>query len=138
MRRLLQALDQRLGIARALHGPLRKVFPSQWSFLLGEVALYSFIILVLTGIFLMFFFEPRTEEIVYQGAYEPLRGVEMSRAYASTLDISFEVRAGLVMRQIHHWAALVFVAAIVIHLGRIFFAGAIRKPRESNGIVGVA
>ncbi|MFP3914577.1 MAG: cytochrome b [Actinomycetota bacterium] len=134
--RLYAALDDRLGVARLLRGQLSKPFPSHWSFLLGEVALYSFIVLILTGVFLTFFFEPSTEEIVYSGAYQPLRGVEMSRAYASVLETSFSVRAGLVMRQIHHWAALVFVAAIVVHLARVFFTGAFRKPRELNWVVG--
>ena len=135
--RVFHGLDERLGIVSTLRGQLRKPFPSHWSFLLGEVALYSFIVLVLTGVFLTFFFEPSTEEIVYRGAYEPLVGLEMSQAYASVLELSFDVRAGLVMRQIHHWAALVFVAAIVVHLGRIFFTGAFRKPREVNWVVGL-
>ncbi len=135
--RLYRAIDDRLGVSRELKGQLRKPFPSHWSFLLGEIALYSFIVLVATGIFLTFFFEPSTEKIVYHGAYDPLSGVEMSRAYASALQLSFAVRAGLVMRQIHHWAALVFIAAIVVHLGRIFFTGAVRKPREINWVIGV-
>lgn len=135
--RLYRSLDERLGVARMFGGQLRKPFPSHWSFLLGEIALYSFIVLVGTGLFLTFFFEPSAEEVVYQGAYLPLQGVEMSRAYASTLDISFSVRAGLVMRQIHHWAALVFVASIVVHLARIFFTGAFRRPREINWVIGL-
>jgi ubiquinol-cytochrome c reductase cytochrome b subunit len=61
----------------------------------------------------------------------------MSAAYASTLDISFEVRGGLLMRQIHHWAALIFMVGIVVHLMRVFFTGAFRKPREFNWIIGV-
>lgn len=137
IRKLFEAIDSRLGIARALRGPLRKVFPSHWSFLLGELALYSFVMLVLTGIYLTFFFEPSTRQIVYDGAYRPLAGSEMSAAYASALDLSFGVRAGLVMRQVHHWAALVFLGAIVVHLGRVFFTGAFRKPREINWIIGV-
>lgn len=137
IRKAFEALDRRLGLAKVLRGPLRKVFPSHWSFLLGEVALYSFVMLVLTGLYLTFFFEPSSEEVLYRGAFSPMRGVEMSRAYASALDISFGVKAGLVMRQIHHWSALVFLAAIVCHLGRIFFTGAFRKPREINWVIGV-
>lgn len=135
--RLYRALDERLAVGRSLREQLRKPFPSHWSFLLGEVALYSFIVLLLTGIFLTFFFEPSLEEITYRGAYEPLHGVEMSRAYASALELSFDVQAGLIMRQIHHWAALVFVAAITVHMGRVFFTGAFRKPRELTWVVGV-
>jgi ubiquinol-cytochrome c reductase cytochrome b subunit len=116
---------------------LNKVFPDHWSFLLGEIALYSFIILLLSGTFLTFWFDPSQREVIYDGSYEPLQGLEMSAAYASTLDISFEIRGGLLMRQIHHWAALIFMAAIVVHLMRVYFTGAFRKPREFNWIIGV-
>ena len=76
-------------------------------------------------------------EVVYEGSYAPLRGVEMSAAYDSALDLSFDVRGGLFMRQVHHWAALLFVASIVVHLLRIFFTGAFRRPRETNWLIGV-
>jgi ubiquinol-cytochrome c reductase cytochrome b subunit len=135
--RLLRWLDDRVGASRFTQAALKKVFPDHWSFLLGEIALYSFVVLVLTGIFLSFFFEPGVGETIYRGSYAPLRGVRVSHAYRSVLDLSFEVRAGLVMRQIHHWAAIVFLAAIVVHLLRIFFTGAFRRPRELNWIVGL-
>ena len=106
------------------------VFPDHWSFLLGEVALYSFVVLIATGIYLALFFDPSTTQSVYHGGYAPLQGQEVSAAYASALHISFAVSGGLLMRQTHHWAAHVFVAAIVLHLLRIFFTGAFRKPRE--------
>ncbi|MBA4863140.1 ubiquinol-cytochrome c reductase cytochrome b subunit [Streptomyces sp. PSKA54] len=131
------ALDARLPASEAGRGLLRKAFPDHWSFLLGELALYSFVVLVLTGTYLTLFFDPSMTESVYQGSYEPLRGQAMTQAYASTLDISFDVRGGLLIRQIHHWAALVFVAAIGLHMLRIFFTGAFRKPREFNWIMGV-
>jgi ubiquinol-cytochrome c reductase cytochrome b subunit len=130
-------VDDRLRGAHFVRSVLNKVFPDHWSFMLGEIALYSFVVLVLTGTFLAFFFIPSAEQIVYRGGYEPLRGAEMSQAYASVLRLSFETRAGLVMRQIHHWAALLFVAAIVTHLARIFFTGAFRRPREINWLIGV-
>jgi ubiquinol-cytochrome c reductase cytochrome b subunit len=130
-------LDDRFHAARGVRAFLRKVFPDHWSFLLGEIALYSFIILLLTGTFLTFFFQPSMTEVVYHGAYTPLRGVRMSEAYSSTLNISFDVRGGLLMRQIHHWAALLFVAAIMVHMLRIFFTGAYRKPREFNWLIGI-
>ncbi|MEU9040651.1 MULTISPECIES: ubiquinol-cytochrome c reductase cytochrome b subunit [unclassified Kitasatospora] len=116
---------------------LRKVFPDHWSFLLGELALYSFVVLLLTGVYLTFFFDPSMSEVVYDGAYLPLRGVPVSEAYASTLRISFEVRGGLVIRQIHHWSALLFASAIGVHLLRVFFTGAFRRPRELNWVIGV-
>jgi len=130
-------LDDRLRAAAPVRRFLRKIFPDHWSFLLGEIALYSFIILLLTGTFLTFFFQPSMTDVIYHGAYTPLRGIRMSEAYASTLDISFDVRAGLLMRQIHHWAALLFVAAIMVHMLRVFFTGAYRKPREFNWIIGI-
>jgi ubiquinol-cytochrome c reductase cytochrome b subunit len=131
-------IDDRLQVATPLRRLFNKVFPDHWSFLLGEIALYSFIVLLLTGTFLTLFFDPSMTEVPYNGSYTPLKGIEMSRAYASTLDLSFDVRGGLIMRQMHHWAALLFMAAIVIHMFRIFFTGAFRKPRELNWIIGVS
>lgn len=130
------AIDSRYHPSAALRRQLNKVFPTHWSFLLGEIALYSFIVLLITGVYLSLFFDPSMAEIVYDGVYQPLRGVEMSKAYASTLDISFEVRGGLFVRQIHHWAALLFAASIMVHLARIFFTGAFRRPREVNWAIG--
>ncbi|MBF8190992.1 ubiquinol-cytochrome c reductase cytochrome b subunit [Nonomuraea sp. K274] len=134
---LAKALDDRVGGAGFLKKAMRKVFPDHWTYLLGEIALYAFVVVLLTGVFLTFFFKPAMEEVIYDGAYVPLRGVEMSLAYASSLEISFEVRGGLLMRQMHHWATLVFLAAIVAHLLRNFFTGAFRKPRDLNWLIGV-
>ncbi|MCX6444353.1 MAG: ubiquinol-cytochrome c reductase cytochrome b subunit [Actinobacteria bacterium] len=130
-------VDDRTGAAKWMKKNLTKVFPDHWSFLLGEICLYSFVILLLSGTFLTFWFDPSMKEVVYDGSYEPLKGLKMSAAYASTLDISFEVRGGLLMRQIHHWAALIFMVGIVVHLMRVYFTGAFRKPREFNWIIGV-
>ena len=130
-------VDERTGAAKWLKKNLLKVFPDHWSFLLGEIALYSFIILLLSGTFLTFWFDPSMKEVVYNGSYQPLSGLKMSAAYESTLHISFDVRGGLLMRQIHHWAALLFMAAIIVHMLRVFFTGAFRKPREGNWIIGV-
>lgn len=128
--------DERLGIAKFTRKSLNKIFPDHWSFMLGEIAMYSFVILLFTGVFLTFFFVPSSKLITYHGAYLPDRGHKVSEAFASTLNISFSVRAGLVMRQMHHWAANVFIAAIIVHVCRIFFTGAFRKPREINWFVG--
>src|SRR3954449_7255625 len=130
-------IDDRLIVAGPLRRTLNKVFPDHWSFMLGEVALYSFIVLLLSGTYLTLFFEGSSREVIYNGSYTPLKGIPMSAAYASTLDISFDVRGGLIMRQIHHWAALLFMASIVVHLARVYFTGAFRKPRELNWILGV-
>jgi ubiquinol-cytochrome c reductase cytochrome b subunit len=129
-------LDERFGSANFVKRSARKVFPDHWSFLLGEIALYSFIVLLLTGTFLTLWFKPSQTEVIYDGSYVPLHGLPMSEAYESTLAISFDVRGGLIMRQIHHWAALIFVAAMIVHMSRVFFTGAFRKPRETNWIIG--
>ena len=131
-------VDQRLGSNKFLARNLSKVFPEHWSFMLGEIALYSFIVVLLTGTYLTLFFKPSMAEVVYEGSYLPLNGIYMSEAYASTLNISFDIRGGLLIRQMHHWAALIFVAAVAVHMFRVFFTGAFRKPRELNWIVGVA
>ncbi|MEN0130068.1 MAG: cytochrome bc complex cytochrome b subunit [Brevundimonas sp.] len=129
-------LDQRTGLGVVVKNFARKIFPDHWSFLLGEIALFSFITILISGVFLTMFFVPSMGETTYNGPWESLRGAEMSQAFSSTLRLSFEVRGGLLMRQIHHWAALIFMAAIVTHMMRVFFTGAFRKPRELNWVVG--
>lgn len=133
----VQWIDERVGAGHWARKALKKVFPDHWSFLLGEVALFAFIILLATGVFLTLFYRPDASKVIYEGPYAPLRGQEVSAAYESVMRLSFEVRAGLVMRQIHHWAALVFMASIVVHMLRVFFTGAFRKPREINWLVGI-
>ena len=130
-------VDQRVGSNKFLGRNLGKVFPDHWSFMLGEIALYSFIVVLLSGVYLTLFYKPSMVEVIYNGSYVPLKGIEMSEAYSSSLDISFDVRGGLLIRQMHHWAALIFVAAIAVHMFRVFFTGAFRKPREFNWIIGV-
>jgi len=128
--------DERLGLAALGKKQIRKVFPDHWSFMLGEIALWSFVVLLLTGVFLTFWFVPSMAEVPYNGSYDQLKGVEMSEAYASTLNISFDVRGGLLMRQMHHWAAMLFIAAMFVHMMRVFLTGAFRKPRELNWVIG--
>ena len=130
-------LDDRFTGAKGVRVLLKKVFPDHWSFMLGEIALWSFVILLLTGTYLALFFNPSAAEVVYHGSYAKLDGITMSQAYSSTLNISFDVRGGLLMRQIHHWAAIMFMVAIMAHLLRVFFTGAYRKPREVNWLIGV-
>jgi quinol---cytochrome-c reductase cytochrome b subunit len=136
LERITAWLDERTGLAGLVRTTLRKVFPDHWSFLLGELALFCFVILVATGTFLTFFFVPSAGETTYQGSYPPLQGAVVSEAYNSVLNLSFEVKAGLLMRQVHHWTAVVFVAVIVAHLARVFFTGAFRRPREINWLLG--
>jgi ubiquinol-cytochrome c reductase cytochrome b subunit len=137
IRGAVRFVDERTGTAPFLRKALRYLFPDHWSFLLGEVALYAFVVLVATGIYLTFFFVDSTHQVVYHGPYVPLQGQRMSEAYRSVLDLSLSVKAGLLIRQTHHWAANVFLAAIVLHLFRIFFTGAYRKPRDLTYYIGV-
>ncbi len=137
IRSLVRFLEERTGAVPFVRKTLRYVFPDHWSFLLGEVALYAFVVLVATGIYLTLFFEPSTAVTTYHGSYAPLRGQQMTEAYKSVIHLSFDVKAGLLIRQTHHWAADIFVAAIVLHVVRVFFTGAYRKPRELTYVIGV-
>ena len=131
IRRLVRFVDQRSGTAPLARKTLRYLFPDHWSFLLGEVALYAFIVLVATGTYLALFFDGQHRRTSSTTARtRRCEGQHMTEAYRSVLDISTSVKAGLLIRQTHHWAADVFVAAIVLHLLRVFFTGAYRKPRE--------
>jgi len=129
--------EERIGAATGIKWAMRYVFPDHWSFLLGEVSLYSFIVLVITGIYLTLFYVPSSHEVIYTGTYAPLYGEQMSEAYRSVLNLSLNVPAGLLMRQTHHWAADIFIASIVLHLMRVFFTGAYRKPRDLNWMIGL-
>jgi len=135
--RLVDELDERFGVAKGGRVLLDKIFPDHWSFMLGEIALYSFVVLLATGVFLSLYFVPSTNQVVYHGVYKPLDGQWVSEAYRSTVSISFDVRGGLLVRQMHHWAADIFTGSIVLHMGRIFLTGAFRKPRELNWTIGV-
>ncbi|HEY1444894.1 MAG TPA: cytochrome bc complex cytochrome b subunit [Acidimicrobiales bacterium] len=135
--KIVDELDERLGIAKGGRVLLDKIFPDHWSFMLGEIALYSFVVLIATGVFLALYFVPSAHEVIYNGTYAPLRGQRVSEAYNSTVNISFSVRGGLLIRQMHHWAADIFVGAIIVHMARIFFTGAFRKPRELNWTIGI-
>jgi ubiquinol-cytochrome c reductase cytochrome b subunit len=138
IRGIVRFVDERSGGSPLIRKALRYVFPDHWSFLLGEVAMYIFMLLVATGTYLTLFFDDSATKTVYHGRYEPLDGATMSRAYESVLHISFSVKAGLLIRQTHHWAANVFVAAIVLHLMRVFFTGAFRKPRDLTYLLGMS
>ena len=130
-------LDDRLGVAKGGRVFLDKIFPDHWSFMLGEISLYSFVVLLATGVFLSLYFVPSTQQVIYHGSYKPLNGQWVSEAYRSTVSISFDVRGGLLIRQMHHWAADIFTGSIVVHMARIFFTGAFRKPRELNWLIGI-
>jgi len=135
--KIIEELDDRLGVAKGGRTFLDKIFPDHWSFMLGEIALYSFIVIIATGVFISLYYVPSSTDLVYHGTYAPLNGTHVTEAYASTVNLSFSVRAGMLMRQMHHWSADVFLGAIVIHMARIFFTGAFRKPRELNWTIGL-
>src|SRR3954454_15722955 len=129
-------VDARVGTRGVTRAAARRIFPDHWSFMLGEICLYSFLILIVTGVYLSFYFHPSSAPVQYQGDYAPLQGQLMSEAFNSTMHISFDVRGGLLIRQIHHWAALIFLAGMFVHMMRVFFTGAFRKPREVNWLFG--
>jgi ubiquinol-cytochrome c reductase cytochrome b subunit len=135
---MAESVDVRYHPAKDVRKAINKVFPGNFSFLFGEIALYSFVVLVLSGTYLALWFDPSMAQVTYHGVYGDLRGADMSRAFASTMDISFQVRGGLFTRQVHHWAALVFLASMTVHMLRIFFTGAFRRPREGNWLIGTA
>ena len=95
----------------------------RWAAAFGRIAGYSFAVAVVTGIPLLPFFRPSMASLVYHGSYRLLDGVTMSQAYQSVLAISFDVRGGLLIRQVHHWSADLFVAAVILRLLRAFFRG---------------
>ncbi len=130
-------LDDRLGVAKGGRVFLDKIFPDHWSFMLGEISLYSFVVLIATGIFLALSYVPSATQVIYHGSYAPLHGQSVSEAYNSSVRISFDVRGGLLVRQMHHWAADIFTGSIIVHMARIFFTGAFRKPRELNYTIGI-
>lgn len=138
MERIVRGIEERASTTPYVRSLVKKVFPRHWSFLLGEIALYSFLFLVATGIVLVLFYDASSEPVIYDGSHVATRGLEVSRAYHSVLDLSFDVRGGLLVRQAHHWAALIFTAAITVHAARIFFTGAFRRPRRLTWLTGVA
>ncbi len=115
---------------------LGKAFPAEDSFLLGEVALFTFLILVLTGVFLGFFYEPSTSEVTYEGSVARYQAEDLPAAFVSVLHITYDIPYGMFLRRMHHWAAHLFVASIGLHMLRVFFTGAYRNPRELNWLVG--
>ncbi|WP_254767405.1 cytochrome b [Salinilacihabitans rarus] len=129
-------LDERLGLGSE-RGVLGKAFPAEDSFLLGEVTLFSFLVLGLTGIFLGFFYQPNTAAVEYQGSIAQYHGEEVPQAFASVLAFTYDISYGMFIRRLHHWAAHLFIASAALHMLRVFFQGAYRNPREPNWVIGV-
>ncbi|MEF8822179.1 MAG: cytochrome bc complex cytochrome b subunit [Halovenus sp.] len=137
LRRLYGWFDDRLDLegGRSILG---KAFPAEDSFLLGEVALFCFVLLVLSGMFLGFFYEPSISNVEYEGSVAEYQGEEMPESYVSVLNITYDVPFGMLLRRMHHWAAHLMVASMALHMLRVFFTGAYRNPRELNWVVGTA
>jgi len=121
--------DERLELKKFKAKFLVKTFPTHPTFLLGELALFSFITLVATGVFLGFLYEPSTKMVSLFGAMVPA-------AYASVVKIDI-LPLGMIIRRIHHWSAMLMIAAVLTHLMRIYFTSAYRKPREINWLIGL-
>ena len=115
----------------ATYGRLgRRAVPNHWTSLLAAVSAACLVVLVVTGFLLLLHYDPSVEQVTYHGSYLPLRGVEVSRAYDSTMHLTFEVDGGLLLRQTHHWAALVLPASVMLQMASVFFTGAFRRPRR--------
>ena len=132
---LFRWLDERFDLDRGIFG---KAFPEDryGSFLLGEVGLFAFVVLALTGTYLGLLYAPSAETTSYQGSVIQYSGKQVPAAFASVLTITYDTPFGMFVRMAHHWAAYVFIAAIALHMFRIFFTGAYRDPHEPNWFVG--
>lgn len=135
--RMVDLVDERLHLRTDARKTANKVFPSNWSFLLGEVALFSLVILVLTGVFLTFFYRPNVEMVTYTGSNPVFAGRELPAAFESIVRLSSDVNGGLLFRRLHRGASHLFIATVVLHMLRILLTGAFRKPREINYFVGI-
>ncbi|WP_291430149.1 cytochrome bc complex cytochrome b subunit [Deinococcus sp.] len=132
-----QWLDDRLHISRLNDKFLRKAFPVHHSFFLGEITLFSLIVLILTGILLALSYEPSNSLVV--NTFDPGTVTKpnlVPAAYHSALKIN-AMPFGDMLRRVHHWMANIMVAAAVIHMMRIYFTGAFKKPREINWWIGM-
>lgn len=137
LERIAHHIDRRIAVSQAAHHAANKIFPHHWSFLLGELALFSFLLLVLTGLFLTMFYRPAVDPVMYAGASPYYDGVELPAAYASIVALSHDVPVGDLFRRVHRFSAHVFVASTILHGVRVFLTGAFRKPRELNYALGL-
>jgi ubiquinol-cytochrome c reductase cytochrome b subunit len=117
---------------------LRRDPDDRWAAVFGRIAGYSFAVAAVTGILLLPFFRPSMATVTYRGSYAPLDGVAVSRAFRSVLGITFNVRGGLLVRQVHHWSAGVFVAAVCLRLLRVFFRGRFSGRALARWLIWVA
>lgn len=135
--RMFDALDERVAHRRIGRTASRKIFPMHWSFLLGEVSLIAFVVLVATGLFLTMFYVPSTESTVYEGSSVVHQGREFPAAYESILRLSHDIGAGPLMRRVHRAASHLLIASTLLHFLRILLTGAFKRPREPNYHLGL-
>jgi ubiquinol-cytochrome c reductase cytochrome b subunit len=120
--------SRRIGLA--IEELRQRPFQLHWTNIFGVVAAACLVVLMITGVVLMIFYSPSNEPVAYHGSYSPLNGVEVSRAFQTTMMISFDLPGGIVIRQAHHWSALLLPAALSMQLLIMFFRGAFRRPRR--------
>ncbi|MDP3951967.1 cytochrome b N-terminal domain-containing protein [Microbacterium sp.] len=111
-----------------------RAVPVHWTNLFGVITVASIAVLFVTGVMLMFVYVPSSEVVKYRGDFSPLVGVEVSRAFDSVMRLSFDIPGGLMLRQLHHWAALLVPASIMLQLLVSFFTGAFRRPRRGSWV----
>ena len=126
------------GTRRLVPDALRRDPEDRWAAAFGRIAVYSFIVALISGVLLLPFFRPSMATVVYHGSYSKLDGATMSHAYQSVLAISFDVRGGLLIRQVHHWSADLFVAAAILRLLRAFFRGRFSGRGRPDWLIWVA
>jgi quinol-cytochrome oxidoreductase complex cytochrome b subunit len=98
----------------------RRSIQATYTFGLGVMAVILFLLLIFSGIWLMFYYFPSTEE-----------------AYNRMLDLRSSVDFGFVLRNVHRWSAELMLVVVVLHMARVFFTGAYKPPREFNWVIGV-
>ena len=129
MSRIRDWIEERLELEKFARRYLKKAFPTHPTFLCGEMALFSFVMLVITGIFLGLSYEPSVREVNLFGRFVPA-------AYASVVKIDLS-SFGLITRRVHHWSAMLMIASVLLHLMRVYFTGCYKNPREINWIIGL-
>ena len=115
-------LDERTGASPFLRGFLYRKVPkgTNWFYTLGSASMFAFLSQAVTGVFLAMYYEP-----------------DASRAYESAARITNEIFLGELVRGMHRWGSTVMLVLVFLHMGRTFFFGAYKYPRELNWIIGV-
>jgi menaquinol-cytochrome c reductase cytochrome b subunit len=115
-------LEERTGASAFLRFFLYRKVPkgTNWFYTLGTATMFAFLSQAVTGVFLAMYYEP-----------------DPTRAYESAARITNEVFLGEFVRGMHKWGSTVMIILIFVHMGRVFFFGAYKYPRELNWLIGV-